>query len=89
MKKNQYEKVKREVFGIPSWIRFTEKHPKPHQVIHLKITSPVHGKITFKEVVLQAEGFRDIKDGYLVPYKQLETFGYEMLEWKPVLKGAK
>jgi hypothetical protein len=89
MKKHQYEKVKREVFGIVTWIPFGEKRPEPHQVIHLKISRPNDRNIIFKEVVLQTEGFRYVKDGHLVPYKRLKTLGFEMLEWKPVRKETK
>jgi hypothetical protein len=89
MKKNQYEKVKREVFGIPSWTRFSEKKPLSHQVIHLKISRPNDRNIIFKEVVLEKKGFREVKNGHLVPYKRLETLGFKMLEWKPVRKETK
>lgn len=89
MKQHQYEKARRMIFGIVTWIPFSDKRPEPHQVVNLKASSPKYGKMTFKEVVLQKEGFRYVKDGHLVPYQRLETLGYEMLEWKPILKGAK
>ena len=91
MKQHQYEKLTNFIKKPKAmkWILFGEKHPEPHQVINLKVGSPQYGKLTFKEVVLQKEGFRYVKDGHLVPYQRLETIGYEMLEWKPILKGAK
>jgi hypothetical protein len=83
------KKLNEKCLDSPHGLVFLKKKPLSHQVIHLKISRPNDRNIIFKEVVLEKKGFREVKNGHLVPYKRLETLGFKMLEWKPVRKETK